>query len=180
MPAGYGAIDTSEPDDTERQEELKESDFIYFLKDKNATREDRLKKFILGAVPLVIAVILMGGIGFWLFKDFDHLYPGPSGSRSSPNLKPRGPPINSPQDSAPDYFPAPSDSDPSPPTTSNLKPRGPPIGTPVAPAPSPMKPPASFSSGNDVDCSAIPACNKLGLTGLCCPTGEGVMLGCCS
>jgi hypothetical protein len=135
-------------------------------------------------VPLLVAVLIMGGIGFWLFEDFDHLYPGPSGNRSPSGLKPRGPPIISPQGTALDYRYSPAiDDQPTAPTPSNLKPRGPPISSPGAPAPAPKTSPSSSSSTSSSgggDCSANPACNELDLTGQCCPTGEGVMLGCCS
>lgn len=32
----------------------------------------------------------------------------------------------------------------------------------------------------DTLCSVNPKCKKLELTGYCCPTGDGVMLGCCN
>jgi hypothetical protein len=41
--------------------------------------------------------------------------------------------------------------------------------------------PSSLSDGStSVYCESHPACTDLGLTGQCCPTGEGVLLGCCS
>jgi hypothetical protein len=180
MSGGYGAVDTNEPNDTESQP-FQESD-VYYLKEQKMSREDRVMKILLAAVPLLVAVLIMGGIGFLLFKDFDHLYPGPGGSTSPSNLKPRGPPIISPQGTAPDYSPA-IDDQPTAPTPSYLKPRGPPISSPTAPAPAPKTSPSSsssISSSGCGECSANPACNEIGLTGKCCPTGEGVMLGCCS
>jgi hypothetical protein len=35
-------------------------------------------------------------------------------------------------------------------------------------------------SSSSVSCENNPTCHALGLTGLCCPTGEGTLLGCCS
>ena len=77
--SGYGAVDTNEPMDAEAQP-FNESDFLY-LKEQKLTREEKFKKIILTTIPILVAFFIMGGIAYWLFKDFDHLYPGPSGKK---------------------------------------------------------------------------------------------------
>lgn len=147
--SGYGAVDTNEPMDAEAQP-FNESDFLY-LKEQKLTREEKFKKIILTTIPILVAFFIMGGIAYWLFKDFDHLYPGPSGKKYPSKYSPQVSPIH----------------------------------TPTAPAPAPKVSPSSSSTssssgGGNSACTANPDCKKLGLTGDCCPTSEGILLGCCS
>lgn len=39
---------------------------------------------------------------------------------------------------------------------------------------------SSSSDGDDASCGQHQACTSAGLTGVCCPTEDGIMLGCCS
>ena len=182
--AGYGAIETDEKgSEVEAQppvkasDNFKESDFL-FLKDTHISPEERCRKVLLAAIPLIIAVLVMGGIGVWLLKDFDHLYPGPSGSRSPSLPKPRGPSTSIPEDSSPDLSPA---SDDAPSAVADLKPLGPPISSKdLVPSPTPVSNPKTSPLVSDSSCNAHSSCEKLGLTGVCCPTDKGVMLECCS
>ena len=53
---------------------------------------------------------------------------------------------------------------------------------PISPTPKPASSLSSSSStspSSHSSCEANPACGALGLKGLCCPTGAGVLLGCC-
>lgn len=56
----------------------------YYLKDATPMSA---KKFLLLAVPILGAVLMMGGIVIFLLRDFGHLYPGRGGDRgySFPN-----------------------------------------------------------------------------------------------
>ena len=80
----YGSIkaatvgEEGEADDQERGRLFSEDD-TYFLKD---SKKISLKKCVSISVPVLIAAILVFGFGYFLFKDFNNLYPGPGSSRS--------------------------------------------------------------------------------------------------
>lgn len=181
MAASYGAIETKEQStgtasggnkDVEAQggitsassfQSFQEAN-MYFLKEKPASREEKIRKLILVGVPVFVAIIFMGGLAVWLLQDFNNLYPGyDGGHRSSSNT------IHHPETIT---------------TTTENEPV--PVSAPVP------KPPSSTSTktttsnssggggGGSTSCSSYPACVDLGLTGECCPTTQGVRLWCCS
>lgn len=138
---------------------------VYYLKEKSLTPKEKFQKLVRVAVPLAIALLVLGGFAYFLTRGFDSLYPAP-GEPSHVNI--------------PHFTPS-TDTAASPPGPSPLQPYGPPIPSPVS-TPVTSSSSASSSTGggsSDSDCSAHPKCNDLGLTGSCCPTGEGVVLGCC-
>ena len=172
----YGTLKVSTGEDLSAYQEVD----TYYLKPSPLNRSDKLKKLLLIGVPILAAVIIIGGAAFLLFKSFDHLYPGPGGSARQ--------------------YPSPSrakDTEPSAPSYP-VVPRGPPLH----PASSPMNLPPSESDPNDprypmsgggksgesssassssgsAACEGHKKCSALELIGDCCPTGQGVMLGCC-
>jgi hypothetical protein len=48
----------------------------YLGQGKELTKEEKIRKIIRIAVPLLLAVIIVGGAFLFLAKDFGHLYPG--------------------------------------------------------------------------------------------------------
>lgn len=172
---GYGSVQTTElqppAEDTEAQSNFQESDMLY-VRERKLTKQEKIRKLTLLAVPLIIASIIVLTIVSFLLKDFGHLYPGrgaedPSrvhaldrpptkisgnsdesgSSSSSVPLQPRGPTI-------------PKATDPTPPTSSSV---------------SKEKSSSTSSGGGDASCSSHKACEKLELTGDCCPSVEGIM-----
>jgi hypothetical protein len=173
--SGYGAIEQKSEANDDRGAQA--SDFeegnIYYLKERTLTAKERIRKLTLVAVPLLAALLIVGGAAWLLLRNFGSLYPGPGGGKNTPRYVPIAPepassPISPPR-GPPISYPAKAPSQ-----------RGPPVSYP-AKAPTKTSPSSSSSSsGGASACSANSACKDLGLLGECCPTGAGVMLGCCS
>ena len=69
----YGAISKEE----EERDPSFDADNAYYLKDSvSLTPQQRIKKFCLVAVPVLVAVVIVGGAALFLLRDFTHLYPG--------------------------------------------------------------------------------------------------------
>jgi hypothetical protein len=168
--SGYGAIDTKDGDISNTEDTFEECN-VYYLKERTLTAKQRFNKLISAAVPLLIALFLVGGFALWLLKDFGMLYPGPSGGSN-----PQNSPIRSPSNFSPRNEPAPPINSPVPNGASSV------VSSPTAPTPAPKtsSSSSSFSGGGHSSCGANSACGDLGLTGECCPTNAGIMLGCCS
>jgi hypothetical protein len=147
-----------------------DADHTYYLRDSGGGITAR--KLLLIAAPILAAVLIMGGISFVLFHDFNRLYPGRGGDAYSNNRGGGGGGS----------------------TTTHTN-----VATVEGPSPSPGSSskhlPQSSSatsstkkSSNTTDtvmseedigrsCSVHPDCSAL--LGDCCPTGGGVFLACC-
>jgi hypothetical protein len=166
----YGAVGGG--DDEETRNNFKESDLLYY-EERKLTQKEKTMKIIKIAVPVMIAVLVIGGFAWFLLRDFGHLYPGPSAPVLSPS--------HSTVVSRPSFPEPPTPSA----TTKGKAPTEPAVVSPTATAkqtdhkPSGSSSSDSSSSGGS-DCSLHPKCNSLGLTGECCPTISGDSLDCCS
>jgi hypothetical protein len=130
----------------------------YYLKESTLSPEDRRRKCMRMAVPIILAVVIIGGFALFLLRDFEILYPGRSGGNNkvpSDPLFPIGHTTGTDQTSE-------KQSDPTP----QLKPN-----------PSPPSD-AGKNSGMASSCFAHKNCD--GLVGECCPTLDGVFLLCCN
>lgn len=65
----YGAVDDGAAD---RSFDVSET---YYLKESQLTPAERRKKCIAMLLPILLAILIMGGAAFFLLKDFAHLYP---------------------------------------------------------------------------------------------------------
>ena len=153
---------------------------VYYLKERPLSSKERFQKLILVAVPLFVSLLIVGGAAFFLFRGFDHLYPGPGeeGHVDIPHFTPSAHNFDeaTPPEAAPVH-----------------EPFGPPIASPVSvPAPTSSSSTTTTtassgggksgdgkSEGGDSDCSAHANCVALGLTGSCCPSTGGIFLNCC-
>jgi hypothetical protein len=159
--SGYGAVDavdTNEPQAETETRNFREST-MYYLKEKPATREECMRKTLLVAFPILIAALVLGLFTSWILHGSGILKQGGHGARGS------------------DFRPVTSYTAPSVPASV-------PEAAPLVPAPAPKsstsKSAPKQSTGGKSSCSANSACADLGLTGECCPTNAGIMLGCCS
>uniref|UniRef100_A0A7S4MTN5 Uncharacterized protein n=1 Tax=Odontella aurita TaxID=265563 RepID=A0A7S4MTN5_9STRA len=163
-PSPYGSIEGNDPergvgnqcssfarnDDAENRDDrdfnLGES---YYLRDNS----DGRSKFLRALLPILIAVAIVGGLGYYFLRDFEHLYPDQGGGSAveDDDRGSAGPVLI--EDDAPVSAPAPQSS----------------FKTAV---------PTSYHALG-TSCGANEKCMALGLTGTCCPTVDGVMLGCC-
>jgi len=155
MPSdNYGSIEESENAPLNR---TFDADHAYYLKDGSRaplTFKQRLRKYSLIAVPLLAAVLIIGGAAFFLLRNFNHLYPGSSGGY--------GEETRAKEKAKHDY------------STGVTAPATSPAG-PTASASS-----VSTGSGKGTAaCASNPKCAEAGLLGQCCPTAAGVMLECC-
>ena len=142
----YGAVEADENAAVDRSFDAESA---YYLKPEPVplTPGQRTRKFLITALPIVVAVLIMGGFAWFLLRDFNNLYPGRGGGSGA--------------DATTVYDrPLPSSGKKS------------------------LDDSSSSSTAKHVDsslaaCSAHSACTKLELVGNCCPTDEGVVLGCC-
>lgn len=163
MPS-YGATDNAAQADPESNlVQLKTSTSyqeldMRFLTDEKVSKSEKRRKLVSTLVPILIAVatillfakVALGAIGPY----HDPKYPTEAGSRRP---VPTGPATTT--------------------TTSTTEEA--PVAAPVSSV-SVEDTKSRSSSSSSASCSANKACDKLGLTGLCCPTGEGITLGCCN
>lgn len=156
----YGSVNNAGGDVEAESHDFKETDLLYY-REKELSKQEKLMKIVKIAVPLIIAVTLIGGFAWFLLGDFGHLYPGPAGSQV-----PGHTPASLPTSSAP-KAPAPRSA--------------PEEAPPPAPAPKYEVHAASTSSSSSggSSCTAHSKCSALGLTGQCCPTSAGTILECC-
>ena len=118
-----------------------------------STAEEKRKKCVQTVMPLTIFTLLMGSIVFALSRGFNHLYP------KSPR-----PPIINTDDETTGYM---QDID----TTAS---------TPNSPGGAHPATGTGEKAFWHQDCVFHDKCVDLGLTGVCCPTPEGVNLDCCN
>jgi hypothetical protein len=80
----YGAITVADDEPTDHSFD---ADQAYYLKETSAyaTPQQRLRKRLLGSIPLLAALLIMGGSAYYLYRSFDRLYPGPGGGGGTPS-----------------------------------------------------------------------------------------------
>jgi hypothetical protein len=130
-----------------------DTDNMYYIKPDSLTPAQRWRKVLLMGVPIICALMIVGGAATFLLRDFGRLYPGSSGSSSkrtnvpapSPHVK------DSPADAPTIHAP-----------TIHKKKHTPP----------------SSDSDATAACSAHEGCS--GLIGKCCPSEGGIFLECCN
>jgi hypothetical protein len=176
MPAPrYGSVPQSEPaTDTEGQLQQEQQsphvfreDSMLYVKPRVLSPREKWKKCMLASIPLIAALIMVGGAAYLLLRKFDIFYPPPDGDYS-PQYTPRYAPYHS------------SLVDDTVPTPVAVSHKAPPPSPVSAPEPTSTSSSSSKSSSNgSANCSAHPKCDELGLIGVCCPTQDGVLLGCC-
>lgn len=150
LAANYGSVE--EPEDvTDRSFD---PDNAYYVKETSLPLQQRLKKMLICSMPILAAILIVGGAALYLLRDFNSLYPG-AGGHGDKTPQYSGATTTTRHSSLPqDYQSAET------------------TQSPEANSKSPH-----VNSGS-ADCSAHPDCS--GLVGVCCPTGDGVFLGCCS
>jgi len=138
---------------------------LYYIKEKEMSKREKAMKMIKLVVPIIIAVLFLGGLAFMLVHNFGKLYPGPGpGGQKVPSRGSGG-----------------SVSHPTSPSHDIAHDGG---GGGIASAPVPVPVPVPRRSvpttkDGGSSCAAYPKCTDRGLTGECCPTGGGVKLECC-
>jgi hypothetical protein len=68
-PTSYGSVDD---DAADRSFDVSET---YYLKESQLTPGEKRKKCIAMLLPILLAIVIMGGAAALLLKDFAHLYP---------------------------------------------------------------------------------------------------------
>lgn len=139
------------------------------------TNSDRRKRCMNALAPIIIFVLIMGGLAFALSKDFNHLYPGHGGGPIGEEQTVHHTPV------------APQDEQSNDTTRTGATPTNDSVHSSIDTA-STMNDESQDTLKNKPiqdkidhsECSYHTECLKLNLTGSCCPTLEGVMLNCCS
>ena len=145
---------------------FKESD-LYYYKEEELTKKEKTMKIIKACVPILIAVLLIGGFTWILVQNFGTLYP-------SPGQKQRIRPSTGIETSS-------SSSDhTAPPNDDDIIHA--PILTPIISKDTTATTSTTSSTKDNgkSSCSAYSKCFDLGLTGECCPTLAGDKLECCN
>ncbi len=144
----YGSVSNDEEAGGDKS--FDETD-LYYMKDGERTTKEKFMNAIKLGVPIIIAIVGLGLLGYLLFKNFGYFYPGQGGGSSS---KSSGVTTVS-----------------STPATATHSSHYNNIVTKV-----PIATTTSFGASS---CAANPKCDDLGLTGECCPTSGGIKLSCC-
>jgi hypothetical protein len=144
---------------------FKESDLYYYKEDK-LTNKEKMTKVIKSCVPILIAVLLIGGITWILVQNFGTLYP-------SPGQRQRIRPSDGIKTASSSHHNAPTDDDGSI-HAPILTPRISKDTTATTTTTS------STKDNGESSCSAYSKCFDLGLSGECCPTLAGDKLECCN
>lgn len=147
----YGSLTRKEDEDPTASQF--DASNTYYLKADSARSTS---KFLLVAAPLLFAALLMGGIVYFLSRDFHHLYPGRGGD--------------------PSYNPNHHGNEKENTVVVQQQPQDHGTAPPMSPS-STSDDDARAASGGA--CSAHTACQALGLVGECCPTIQGTSLRCC-
>ena len=90
---GYGSIADNVAATTDRPFDVLDT---YYLKDTPQTAHERRKKCFASMAPILLAIIIMGGIAVWLLANFARLYPTSAVDRdydSSSSGEHRGVPV---------------------------------------------------------------------------------------
>jgi hypothetical protein len=153
-PANYGSVKEEGVDyDIEN---------IYYVKERELTSREKWNKFMLAALPILAAFLIVGGFTIYLLLDSGILGRGPHAGGGG------GEAVSSPSKKGGENPFAASKSE----SSSSVPP-------PISGGGSAPLKTTTHASGSSA-CSANVKCAKLGLVGACCPTNEGVMLGCCN
>lgn len=171
----YGSVDkgeTKEPEDA-----TFDAENTYYLKDSG--RRLTLKKMMLIAVPILAAVLIMGGAALFLYRDFNHLYPGVQGDAGS---KVRSSSSSTPHVSSSDAERSSSEGKKTPPLRISTHSNSSSASTKSKAAETDDFPPAKSGGGDgsSAACWDHVKCAEKGLLGDCCPTAVGDMLFCCT
>lgn len=128
-------------------------DNTYYVKEREMSRKERITKFVLLALPILLALLLVGGFAFYVIS---HVLERGGGHKNIQVTSPSGTSSSGGgrEGSRPGTYP----SGPQPAHAPKVK---------------------SHTSSNSADCSENTKCADLGLIGACCPTKAGVTLGCC-
>lgn len=163
----YGAVPAAKSDEEAAGvDEFFDAEHAYYLKD---TSRLTVRKFLIILCPILGAILIMGGISLFLFKDFSHLYPGRGGDKTQGGYSSGG---------------IEEEVKPSSSGSSGIVPR-----TSSASSSSTSKhqgeTPSTISTSTEMDfddagatCAVHPDCSDL--DGYCCPTSDGNMLECCN
>ena len=151
----YGSVSTDEEIPADKS--FDESN-LYYMKEEERTKKEKLFKAVKLGVPIIIAVVMIVGLAYLLFNNFGYFYPGRGGQvtpskHSSSSTTTSSSSSSSSSGSGSSHYEN--------------------IATSV---PIPEK--TTTSSGGT--CEAHPKCADLGLTGECCPAASGIKLNCCS
>lgn len=155
----YGSVTTDEESAVDKS--FDETN-LYYVKDEELTTKEKAAKLVKLLVPLCIAVALITGFAFVLFRNFGSLYPGPADKHS------KYPTQYTPSSSK--YVD----------TTTKSATTAPEELYSVSTRPEPKQTEPNSKPSSSSSCPANPKCAALGLFGECCPTEKGVTLECCS
>jgi hypothetical protein len=155
----YGSLPTSEEEAPHKQQRnaIFDSDKTYYLKDESKWTP---QKIVSMAIPLIGAVLIIGGAVTFLLRDFNHLYPGRGVSDSSEpitsrsTVRTRSTPVSTKSQQQTMQVPASAQ-------VTKMKNGTLPIST----------------TSSTASCLMYSEC--LGLIGECCPTDSGIFLACC-
>jgi hypothetical protein len=153
-----------------KQDETFHEDQTYYLHRANMTSYyDRFRRALLVMLPIVVAAVLVGGAVFLLLRNFQYLYPSPSGSLhdrwSIHQESENSVQVNDGVDSSISSVPYNAVRDHV--SSTSLHSSAAILNNTAAAA-------------SAAACEANPLCAKLGLTGDCCPTQDGTtFLLCC-
>ena len=156
--SSYGAVDENPKQVVERDLSY-DIDNTYYVQSRPLSAKEKWRKFMLLAIPIVAAFLIMTGFAYVLF----HALPSSSHRTSSGTENSPSSVITTPRN----YYSDGGD---------KKKPAG--FSVPAA-VREPTKS-SSTSSKKSSACKDNSKCQQLGLTGECCPTMQGVTLGCCS
>jgi hypothetical protein len=177
QPANYGAVKEEEG------EEFYDVENMYYVKERELTLKQKCNKIILAALPILAAFIIIGGFTLYLLFDSGILGRGPHQGGGSAN----GGQVSNPSSRGGENPFAASKSKSSSSSSSVPSPIAKGGSAPVTTTHTTGSVPSPISKGGSAPmttklsaCSAYEKCAKLGLIGTCCPTNEGVMLGCCN
>lgn len=123
---------------------------LYYMKEGERTRKEKIMTAIKLGVPIMIASILIVGLGYLLLHNFGYFYPGQGGTSSKRSSVTT---ISS-----------------TPATTTHSS-HYDNIATKV---------PITTTTFGASSCAANPKCADRGLTGECCPSPDGTKLDCCA
>ena len=121
----------------------------YYLKESTLSPEEKRRKCMRMAFPIITAILIIGGFALFLLRDFDILYPGRGGNKN--NKEPSDPFIPG-GSSGTDHI-SEKHASQSPPSNDGKK------------------------TNMATSCFAHDKCS--GLVGECCPTLDGIYLLCC-
>ena len=148
---------------------FKESD-LYYYKEEELTKKEKTMKIIKACVPILIAVLLIGGFTWILVQNFGTLYPSP-GQRQ--RVRPtNGIEISSHHNAPPDDTTTAAATATATATATTT--------TSSTPHSSSTNESSSTKDNGERFCLAYPKCFDLGLSGECCPTPAGDKLDCCN